>query len=128
MIGSAIALFGEAEKGSFNHGFMCGGVLELMDYVGNPPPDSLGLYYAIQALMYHHQLLFFRVEEEGYSKADYFNGIQILTESPLIHTVQAICTPGVGDPAIIDALVPICHQHHQILITNERDLYDYLNI
>lgn len=127
MTGSSIALFGEAEKGSFNHGFMCGEIVELMDYVGNPPPNSLGLYYAIQALMYNYQLLFFRVEEEGFSKEHYFNGIQLLVESPLIHTVHAICTPGVGDPIIINALTPICLEHHQILITNERDLYDYLS-
>lgn len=123
----AIALFGEAEKGAFNTGFICRHVTELLDSFGNPPPDSFGLHYAIQALMYQYQLIFFRVEQEGFSKKDYFNGIKILSDSPLIDSVHAICTPGVGDHSIIEALLPLCYKHHQILIFNERDLVDYLS-
>lgn len=122
----AVALFGEAERGAFDQGFLCGGVSELMEYFGNPPPDSRGLHYAVQALLYKYHLIFFRVEQEGFSKKDYFNRIQILSASPLIERVHAICTPGVGDKAIINALLPLCHEHHQILITNESDLLDYL--
>jgi len=122
----AIALFGEAEKGSFNEGIICDKVPELMDYFGNPPADSLGLHYAVQALLYQYQLIFFRVMQEGFSKNDYVHGINILAQSPMIHSIHAICTPGVGDPSIINILIPLCLEHHQILITNERDLYDYL--
>lgn len=123
MNGPAIALFGEAEKGSFNEGLICSEVTQLLDCYGNPPAESFGLYYAIQALLYNYQLIFFRVEHEGFSKQDYFNGIKILSESPVIRSVHAICTPGVGDHTIINALMPLCN----ILIMNEADLYDYLS-
>lgn len=123
----SIALFGEAEKGSFQEALVCNKVTELLEFYGNPPPESFGLHYAIQAIMYDYQLVFFRVEQEGFSKKDYFNGIKILSESPLIKTICAICTPGVGDHTIIDALMPLCFEYHQILITNEADLYDYLS-
>lgn len=123
----AIALFGEAEKGAFQQGFLCGQITELMEQFGNPPPESRGLHYAVQVLLYQYHLIFFRVEQEGFSKRDYFNGIKILTASPLIQNVHAIYTPGVGDRSIINALVPLCHEYHQILITNEADFYDYLS-
>ena len=119
----SIALFGEAEKGSFSEGLICSEVTQLMDCYGNPPPDSSGLFYAVQALLYHYRLIFFRVEHEGFSKKDYFNGVKILSESPMIKSVHAICTPGVGDHTIINALSPLCN----ILIMNEADLYDYLS-
>lgn len=118
-----IALFGEAEKGSFKEGLICNEVTELMDCYGHPPAESSGLYYGIQALLYHYQLIFFRVEHEGFSKQDYFNGVKILSESPFLPSVHAICTPGVGDHTIINALTPLCG----ILIMNEADLYDYLS-
>ena len=123
MNGPAIALFGEAEKGSFNEGLICSEVTQLMDCYGNPPAESSGLYYGIQALLYHYELIFFRVEQEGFSKQDYFNGIKILSESTFLQSIHAICTPGVGDHAIIHALTPLC----SILIMNESDLYDYLS-
>jgi hypothetical protein len=34
--------------------------------------------------------------------------------------------PGVGDAEIIDATNPICSLYHSLLITTEKDLYDYL--
>lgn len=121
-----IALFGEAEKGAFKKGFLCQELPELVELFGNPPPDSLGLFYATQALLYHYPLIFFRVEQEGFSRDDYLNGIQILESSSSINLIRAICMPGVGDHKIINALLPLCYLHHQILITTERDLFDYL--
>lgn len=123
MNGPMIALFGEAEKGSFTDGLICNDVSQLMDCYGNPPAESSGLYYAVQALLYRYKLIFFRVEHEGFSKQDYFNGIKILSKSPLINGVHAICMPGVGDQTIIHALEPLSN----ILIINEADLYDYLS-
>ena len=123
----SIALFGEAERGSFEQGLICNQVADLLDCFGHPPPESLGLHYAVQALLYQYPIIFFRVEQEGFSKKDYFNGIKILSTSPLIESVHAICTPGVGDHTIIDALISLCYEHHQILIFNERDFLDYLS-
>ena len=122
----SIALFGEAEKGEYNKGYMCQNVAELMDSFGNPPPESMGLFYATQALLYNYTLVYFRVQEEGFSTPDYLRGIKILSESPVIRNISAICTPGVGDKNILDAIIPLCCAYHQILITSERDLFDYL--
>lgn len=120
-----IALFGEAEKGLYNKGYLCQDLTELMDVFGNPPPESLGLYYATQALLYHYPLLYFRVGEEGFSVEDYLRSIKVLSESPMINKIGAICTPGVGDHAIIESLLQLCHAYHQVLIATERDFFDY---
>lgn len=124
---STIALFGEAEKGEYQQGFFCKELTDLLELFGNPPPDSKGLYYATQALLFHYPLVYFRVEEEGFSTQDYLKGLNILNQSPLISSISAICTPGVGDRTIINAILPICYANHQILITNESDLFDYLS-
>jgi hypothetical protein len=123
----AIALFGEAEKGEFTKGYFCRDLEELPELFGNPPEDSSGLYYATQILLYHYPLIFFRVEEEGFSKQDYFRGVKILEASPLAEKVKALCAPGVGDHSILQALFPFCETEHRLFITNERDLLDYLH-
>lgn len=121
-----IALFGEAEKGKYQTAYFCQNLAQLAEYFGNPPPGSLGIYYAVQALLFKRNLIFFRVVEEGYSKQDYFSGLNFLEKQKVISKVDAICTPGVGDKQIIDAIVPVCTLHHSIFITNESDFYDYL--
>lgn len=123
---STIALFGEAEKGEYSKGYFCEAVSQLVDVLGNPPPHTHGLYYAVQALLYHYNLLFFRVKEEGYSYSDYVEGLHLLETQQIIPHVQALCFPGVGDAKIIHASVPYCLEHHTIIITTEADLYDYL--
>ena len=123
----AIALFGEAERGEFTKGYKIKSLTELQDLLGNPPPESRGLFYAIQALHYSHSLIFFRVQEEGFSLPDYLQGLTLLEKSPLIHDITAICTPGVGSSEIMDAIIPICNMHRHIFITNESDFYDYLS-
>lgn len=127
MISEAIALFGEAEKGDFQRPYMFRSLPQLLDVLGNPPPDSRGLHLAIQSLMYERGVLFFRVEEEGFSLKDYYFGLDVLKSEKLPSTLSGICAPGVGDSELIDAMVPICVKHHSILIISESDLYDYLN-
>lgn len=121
-----IALFGEAEKGEYAKGYFCHHLEELPDLFGNPPPESSGLYYATQILLYHYPLIFFRVEEEGFSKQDYLRGVKVLETSPLSDKVKALCAPGVGDHTILNALFPFCKNEHRLFITNEKDLLDYL--
>ena len=58
-----VAAFGEAEKGKFSFPYMIQNLAELNDHLGNPPEDSWGITYAIQTLLYHRELIFFRVEE-----------------------------------------------------------------
>lgn len=120
-----IAIFGEAEKGEYRTAYYCRDLSQLDYYLGNPPPGSRGLYYAVQALLFKRNLIFFRVVEEGFSVQDYLIGLRMLQKDDL-PIVSAICTPGVGDKDIMDAILPICTHFHSILITNESDFYDYL--
>ncbi len=126
MTENRIALFGEAERGSTNTAYLCDSLTQLVDFLGNPPEGSRGLHYAIQALLSEHPLVFVRVEEEGFSLDDYFQGIHLIKKKKLLPHIGAFCLPGVGDSSVIDTVTQICIQHRNILITNEADLYDYL--
>lgn len=126
MLPYTIALFGEAERGEYHTPFLCRTAAQLLELFGNPPLHSQGIYYAIQALLYQHSLLFFRVKEEGFSYEDYFYGLKFLRKQTLVPAIGALCLPGVGDSEIIGALTPICELYHSLLIINESDFYDYL--
>ncbi len=121
-----IAMFGEAEKGKYRSAYFLKNLPQLVDNLGNPPPDSQGLHFAVQTLMYNRPLIFFRVEEEGYNSKDYIKGLQLLKKKNLMPNISAICLPGVGDAEIIDTAIPICKSNNSILILSEPDLYDYL--
>lgn len=121
-----LALFGEAEKGKFKTAYYCDSLPQLVEWLGNPPPNSRGLFFAVQALLYHRNLIFFRVEEEGFSHQDYFTGLHLLENVGAVPSLSAICLPGVGDLEIIHAALPLCQKHHSILITTESDFFDYL--
>ncbi len=121
-----IALFGEAEKGEYSTAYFCQSVQQLLERFGNPPPESRGIYYAIQALLYRRGLIFFRVREEGFSYEDYLSGLHCLQKQQLVPHLAALCLPGVGDREIIEAIAPVCAIYHSILITGEADFYDYL--
>ncbi len=115
-----IFLFGAAEKGEFCTPYLCKTLPHLADTFGNPPEGSQGLLYAVQTLLYERELIYFRVEEEGFSLNDYRKGINLLKNKEIPLPISAICLPGVGDPEIIEACGSIC------LIINEKDLQDYL--
>lgn len=121
-----IALFGEAEKGDYQKPLLCKNLSQLLELFGNPPLHSHGIYYAIQALLYHRSLLFFRVKEEGFSYEDYLSGLHLLKKQTCVNGISAVCLPGVGNSEIIEAIVPICEIYHSLLIINESDFYDYL--
>lgn len=122
-----IALFGEAQKGDFQAAYLCKSVEELAHHLGEPPnTESKGISYAIQALLYKRDVIFFRVHEEGFSTQDYLRGLSLLENRKLVPSVTAICLPGVGNTQIIDATAPICQLHRSFLILTEKDLYDYL--
>lgn len=121
-----IALFGEAEKGEYRTAYFFRNLAQLEEHLGSPPPNSQGLLYAIQALLYNHQLIFFRVEEEGFSTQDYIQGLRFLENKRLISSLEALFMPGVGDKKIIDASMPICSYYDSLLVMTETDLYDFL--
>ena len=121
-----VALFGEAEKGQCKKAYIVRELPQLIDVLGNPPPESEGLFFAIQALLFEREIIYFRVEEEGFSKADYFCGLKYLKNKDKVKQVHAVCMPGVGDKEILDATHPVCELHKSHLITTQKDLYDYL--
>jgi hypothetical protein len=121
-----IALFGQAERGAFQTPHLLRELPQLIDLLGNPPAASEGLFFAIQAILYRRELIYFRVNEEGFSKPDYFGGLKQLSSRERFHKIHALCLPGVGDPDILSASEKICEAHGSLLITNQKDLYDYL--
>jgi hypothetical protein len=120
------ALFGEAEKGEFKTAYLCKNLAQLEGAFGHPPPESQGLFYAIQALLYNQELIFFRVEEEGISSQDYFYGLNLLKDHSVSQRVSAVCVPGVGDQKMIEAFTSLCFMDRSVLIITPADLYDYL--
>lgn len=122
-----IALFGEAEKGAFHKGTFCDSLTQLEGIYGNPPPGTQGLFFAVQSLMYHYKLIFFRVEEEGFSLIDYMIGFKTLSESVLLNEVLAIGLPGVGNIYLLEAVRPVTSAHGSLLLTTEQDLYDLIH-
>jgi hypothetical protein len=123
-----VALFGESEKGEFQLAHFCDTLDQLVSVFGHPPDSSLGMRYAIQALMYQYRLIFFRVHEEGYSTSDYLLGLHFLQNRQLISSLSAICLPGVSNEQIIQIGTQTCGLYRSILITTEADLFDYLTL
>lgn len=121
-----VAVFGEAERGSFQTAFFCQTLEQLERNLGHPPTHSKGMDFAIQSLMFERNLIFFRVKEEGFSAQDYLYGLYLLETQHLFANVRAIGMPGVGDEKIIEASEVICDIYKSMLITTEADLYDYL--
>jgi hypothetical protein len=122
-----IALFGEAERGQFRTGYLCKNLEELSKYLGEPPSkECQGLTFAVQALLFKQNVLFFRVHEEGFSIQDYLSGLNHLTKKELFPDIAALCLPGVGNAEIINATATVCDLYKSFLIFTEKDLYDYL--
>lgn len=121
-----VFLFGEAEKGDYCTPLICHSLPQLADTLGNPPAESLGILYAVQAILYDRELIFFRVKEEGFSTQDYMKGIKFLKKEDFGKDLCAICMPGVGDAEIIDATSSLCAAYRSLLIVSQKDLYDYL--
>jgi hypothetical protein len=123
----SIALFGEAQRGQFDAAYICHNLEQLSNYLGEPPhQDAKGLIFAIQMLLYNYGIVFFRVHEEGFSIQDYTRGLAFLENKELFPEILALCLPGVGNKEIFDATIDVCHIHGSLIITTEKELYDYL--
>ena len=121
-----MALFGAAERGAFKVPYVLQKLPQVFDLLGNPPGTSEGLLYAVQAILYNREILYFRVSEEGFSRSDYFYGLKTLEDRERVKRVDALCLPGVGDPEILAASQSVCEIHKSFLITTQKDLYDFL--
>lgn len=113
-----ISIFGEAEKGQCRVPYFLNELPQLVDAFGNPPEESEGLFFAIQALLFRRELIYFRVEEEGFSNTDYYTGLKYLENKA--QPIHALCLPGVGDPKILDAFQMLCRTHNSFLITSRK--------
>ncbi len=122
----AVFLFGEAEKGVVCKPRLMHSLLELISTYGHPQEETLGLFYAIQVLLYERDLIYFRVREEGMSIADYMKGLKILQKGDLPPTLTAICMPNVSDAQLLNQMGDLCCARHWFLLMGEKDLYDYL--
>lgn len=121
-----VALFGEAEKGEISSLLNVKTLTHLNETLGNPPAESRGIFFAIQFLLYEQEVIYIRVKEEGFSTKDYLKGVKHLLNKKKVSHLTAICLPGVGDARIIDSTGPVLESHGALMITTERDLYDYL--
>lgn len=122
-----VALFGEAGKGEYHTAYYCQSLTQLSEYLGEPPStDSKGLDFAVQALLYQHGVIYFRVHEEGFSTQDYLLGFNFLEQKERFPDIAALFLPGVGNAEIIEATDSICSLYKSFLVLSERDLYDYL--
>jgi len=121
-----IALFGESEKGSGKVPYYISNLDDLLNTLGSPPFNSLGLVYAIQSLMHKKDIIYFKVQEEGYNIDDYKPGVKYLFKNENIKNLEAIFMPKVGDREIIDLTDPLLQKSKSILIISEKDLFDYL--
>lgn len=122
----AIFLFGEAEKGELCTPKICKTVYQLAERFGNPPKGSEGLPYGIQMLLYNRILIYFRVQEEGFSLSDYRQGLKMLKNQKAFPKLSAICMPGIGDADIIKCAIAMCFLYQSIFMTSQKDLYDFL--
>lgn len=120
-----IAMFGEAEIGPFVKPVFLTSLSQLNETFGHPPEESQGLFFAIQTLLYQRNLLFLRVEDEGFSSKDYMEGLKLLKANKTLN-IGAIGLPGIGDPEILDFGKKICDVHKSVLVITEKDFYDYL--
>lgn len=123
-----IFLFGEAEKGKPCTPFCLQSLEELLLYFGNSPKETLSLEFAVQAILFEYELIFYRVQEEGFSTEDYFRGVKLLYKKGKEMHLSAVGIPGVGDAEIIGSLSSFCSENQSILLLSEKDFYDYLTI
>ena len=117
-----IALFGEAEKGTFCSPLVFSKLVPLEETLGNPPEGSMGLHLAIQALMLQKEVVYIRVQEEGFSISDYEKGLYLLQKQPL----AALGMPGMGHQEILHQAFDLCRLHNAFLMISQKDFYDYI--
>ncbi|MBI5274783.1 MAG: hypothetical protein HY860_07020 [Chlamydiales bacterium] len=119
-----IVLFGESEKGSFQHIIVIDSITKLCDVLGNPPGESLGIGFAVQTLLFRNKVFYKRVEEEGFHTKDYHLGLKLITDYE--EPIDGIYMPGVGDKDLIQEAQEFCNKRHALLLINDRDFYDFL--
>lgn len=124
-LGQGVVIFGEAQVGPYMRFSSCKDLAELMECFGEPPDNTMGLHYAVKALLSEKPCIFFRVTEEGYSVEEYYCGLQNLDKIP-DHTFSAIFIPGMSNQEFVNAALRYCHLHQHLLFMNPADFYDWM--
>ena len=120
----AVALFGEAEKGSYDTAYYCRCLVDLHHYLGDI--NGRGMTIAIKSLLHDVNVVYFRVKEEGYCIDSYLFGLHFLNTQTTLNNIIAIALPGVGDQHIIEASLSLCQKHKSLLLFSDQDFYDLL--
>lgn len=121
-----VAVFGEAEKGSFESAYLCSSLTDLYNNFGHGRDSPSGISLAVQAIMQGYDILFFRVKEEGFFIDSYFFGLHFLNTQTSLTNIIALALPGVGDFNIIEASLALCRKLKSLLLFSDQDLYDFL--
>lgn len=122
-----IIVFGEASQGDLHLPTRPKDLCDLRAQFGDPPEGSLGIFFAVQTLLFERELFFIRVLEEGFSLQSYYSGLRELLKLEVFRKDPVIIgAPGCGDEQILEAFHPLSERAGSMLLLSERDLYDYL--
>lgn len=121
-----IVIFGESKEGEFQKLIFLNTLPDLANKIGEPTETGTGVHMAIQAMLFNHDILFYKVTEEGFSTNDYLAGLKLLEKDTLSSSLAAIALPGVGTSEILNAASSLCALHKSLLIITEKDLYDFM--
>lgn len=123
-----IAIFGEAEIGSFKSLITLNSIPELTDKLGRPTKKGIGIHMAIQAILYDREILYYRIpNEEEPSCKEYLHGLNLLGRSTFINPLVAIALPAVNHRDILYRAKHLCHHCKILFLPNERDLYNFIS-
>lgn len=117
-------IFGQAEEGPCSRLILCRNMEELLDRFGQAPEDSRGISCAVQALLSSCNGCYFcRVEQEGISLEDYYQGLYELKKIAKEEPVCALFLPGVSDRLLIDHVMEAFWG--SLLCMEESDFFDW---
>jgi hypothetical protein len=120
-----IAIFGESKEGPLHTFIHLRSLPHIVESFGNPTETGLGIHLAIQALLFQREVLFYRLEEEGFQKDTYELGCHLLEKHPKKEELTAIALPGVGDTLILSFAQKVAAPIGALLLITAKDLYDF---
>lgn len=120
-----VIVFGEASRGVWGQMSSCSELLDLYQIYGEPTEGSLGLYWAIQALLKGKECLYWRVRQESLSLEDYHLGLNQLSSLSL-ETWEGLFLPNMSESSVIEHAAAYCRQKQKLLLMDPLDLQDWL--
>ena len=121
-----ILIFGESKEGQFQKLLFINSLPKLATILGEPTETGIGVHIAIQAMLYNLEVLFYKVKEEGSDEDAYLQGFRLIEKEAPSLILGAIALPGASTPKILEIANSLCDLHNSLILSNERDLYDYI--